>query len=98
VRVFTVVPLGFYITSIALPAWAMLIYWAFLQFFGGVTSIVSAQGCFLGSPRRIPRRGGAGQALRAPGTTRRAQVPPLASAARRMALMRESLNRAPETR
>ena len=43
VRVFTLLPLGFYITSIALPAWAMLLYWAFLQFFGGITSIVGAQ-------------------------------------------------------
>ena len=38
VRVFTMIPLGFYATSMALPAWAMLIYWAFLQFAGGVTS------------------------------------------------------------
>ncbi len=43
VRVFTLLPLGFYITSFALPAWAMLLYWAFLQFFGGITSIVGAQ-------------------------------------------------------
>ena len=43
VRVFTIVPLGVFITSIALPAWAMLIYWAVLQFFGGVTSIVAQQ-------------------------------------------------------
>jgi membrane associated rhomboid family serine protease len=43
VRVFTLVPLGFYVTSIALPAWMMLIYWAVLQFFGGVTSIVAEQ-------------------------------------------------------
>ena len=43
VRVFTLLPLGFYVTSIALPAWAMLLYWAFLQFFGGITSIVGAQ-------------------------------------------------------
>ena len=35
VRVFTLVPLGFFITTIALPAWAMLLYWAFLQFIGG---------------------------------------------------------------
>src|SRR5262245_51713447 len=28
VRVFTLVPLGFFITTIALPAWAMLLYWA----------------------------------------------------------------------
>jgi membrane associated rhomboid family serine protease len=43
VRVFTVVPLGFFITSIALPAWVMLIYWAALQMFGGITSITAAQ-------------------------------------------------------
>ncbi len=38
VRVFTMVPLGFFLTSIALPAWAMLLYWAFLQFVGGIAS------------------------------------------------------------
>lgn len=43
VRVFTLVPLGVFITSIALPAWMMLIYWAALQFLGGVTSIVAQQ-------------------------------------------------------
>jgi membrane associated rhomboid family serine protease len=43
VRVYTMVPLGFFITSMALPAWVMLIYWAFLQFAGGVTSIVAGQ-------------------------------------------------------
>ena len=43
VRVFTLVPLGVFVTSITLPAWAMLIYWAFLQFFGGITSIVAEQ-------------------------------------------------------
>ena len=44
VRVFTLVPLGFFLTSMALPAWVMLIYWAFLQFFGGVTSVVAERG------------------------------------------------------
>jgi membrane associated rhomboid family serine protease len=39
VRVFTLVPLGFFFTNIALPAWVMLIYWAFLQLVGGFTSI-----------------------------------------------------------
>jgi len=39
VRVFTVVPLGFFIQTMALPAWVMLIYWMFLQVLGGVTSI-----------------------------------------------------------
>ncbi len=41
VRVFTLVPLGFFLTSIALPAWVMLIYWGALQFIGGVTSIAT---------------------------------------------------------
>ena len=43
VRVFTMVPLGFFLHSMALPAWVMLFYWAFLQFAGGVTSIASEQ-------------------------------------------------------
>jgi len=43
VRVFTIVPLGFYATSVALPAWAMLIYWMVLQIVGGVTSIAGEQ-------------------------------------------------------
>jgi membrane associated rhomboid family serine protease len=41
VRVFTLVPLGFFITSIALPAWVMLIYWMFLQLVGGFTGIAA---------------------------------------------------------
>ncbi|HYC47828.1 MAG TPA: rhomboid family intramembrane serine protease [Burkholderiales bacterium] len=44
VRVFTLVPLGFFITNLALPAWLMLVYWAVLQFFGGLTSVVGEQG------------------------------------------------------
>ena len=43
VRVFTMVPLGFYATSIALPAWAMLIYWMVLQFVGGLGSVLSEE-------------------------------------------------------
>jgi len=39
VRVFTLVPLGFFITTMALPAWVMLLYWAFLQFVGGLSRI-----------------------------------------------------------
>ncbi|MPY88686.1 MAG: rhomboid family intramembrane serine protease [Luteitalea sp.] len=39
VRVFTMVPLGFFLTSLALPAWVMLLYWALLQFLGGFTRI-----------------------------------------------------------
>jgi membrane associated rhomboid family serine protease len=36
VRVYTLVPLGFFITSFALPAWVMLGYWMLLQIFGGL--------------------------------------------------------------
>jgi len=36
VRVFCVVPLGFFLTSIALPAWTMLLYWFLIQFVSGV--------------------------------------------------------------
>ena len=36
VRVFTFVPLGFIFTSVALPAWVMLLYWIALQFIGGL--------------------------------------------------------------
>ena len=43
VRVFTILPLGFFITTVALPAWGMLLYWAFLQFAGGLTSIFAEQ-------------------------------------------------------
>ena len=39
VRVYTIVPLGFFATTWALPAWVMLIYWMLLQVVGGVTSI-----------------------------------------------------------
>jgi membrane associated rhomboid family serine protease len=39
VRVFAMVPLGFVLTSVALPAWVMLIYWMVIQFFGGLQSI-----------------------------------------------------------
>jgi membrane associated rhomboid family serine protease len=36
VRVFTLVWLGFFITSVALPAWVMLGYWIVLQLFSGI--------------------------------------------------------------
>ena len=44
VRVFTLVPLGFFLTTIALPAWLMLVYWMVIQFFGGLQSIGAAGG------------------------------------------------------
>lgn len=36
VRVYTLVPIGFFVTSFALPAWVMLGYWFALQLFSGV--------------------------------------------------------------
>jgi membrane associated rhomboid family serine protease len=41
VRVYTMVPLGFFLQTFALPAWAMLIYWMVLQIFGGLSSVLS---------------------------------------------------------
>ena len=38
-RIFTLVPIGFMFTSVALPAWVMLLYWSFVQFVGGVAGI-----------------------------------------------------------
>jgi membrane associated rhomboid family serine protease len=39
VRVFVLVWLGFFITTIALPAWTMIGYWALLQLLSGVGSL-----------------------------------------------------------
>ena len=44
VRVYTLLPLGFFFTTIALPAWAMLIYWMALQIFGGLSQVGSEGG------------------------------------------------------
>jgi membrane associated rhomboid family serine protease len=38
VRVFTLIPIGFFLTSVALPAWAMLGYWFLIQFVGGLAA------------------------------------------------------------
>ncbi|MEO8096144.1 MAG: rhomboid family intramembrane serine protease [Acidobacteriota bacterium] len=35
VKVYTILPLGFFSTTYALPAWVMLLYWIFLQVIGG---------------------------------------------------------------
>jgi membrane associated rhomboid family serine protease len=43
VRVYTFVPLGFFFTTIALPAWAMLIYWMVIQLVGGLSGIVAEE-------------------------------------------------------
>jgi membrane associated rhomboid family serine protease len=39
VRVFAMVPLGFFLTSVAVPAWMMLVYWAVIQLVSGLTTI-----------------------------------------------------------
>jgi membrane associated rhomboid family serine protease len=39
VRVWTLVPIGLFLTSVALPAWVMLLYWAGLQLLSGLLSI-----------------------------------------------------------
>jgi len=44
VRVYTLVPLGFFITSLALPAWVMLGYWFVIQFFSGLVSFGGEMG------------------------------------------------------
>jgi membrane associated rhomboid family serine protease len=44
VRVFTVIPLGFFFHTVALPAWTMLVYWLFLQIAGGLASGYNEQG------------------------------------------------------
>lgn len=44
VRVFTLIWLGFYVTTVALPAWVMLIYWGGLQLLGGFSSITGEGG------------------------------------------------------
>ena len=43
VRVHTLIFLGFFITTIAVPAYVMLVYWAFLQVVGGLAA-TSGQG------------------------------------------------------
>jgi membrane associated rhomboid family serine protease len=43
IRVFTFVTLGFFMTTIALPAWAMLLYWAAIQVFGGFASAIAPE-------------------------------------------------------
>jgi len=44
VRVYTLVPLGFFLTTIALPAWAMLGYWIVLQALNALPELAGAHG------------------------------------------------------
>jgi membrane associated rhomboid family serine protease len=43
VRVFTLLPLGFFFTTIAVPAYVMLVYWAVIQFVSGTVSLGQKQ-------------------------------------------------------
>jgi rhomboid family protein len=38
VRVWTIIPLGFILTRFAVPAWGMLLYWAFIQLASGIAT------------------------------------------------------------
>jgi membrane associated rhomboid family serine protease len=44
VRVYTLLPLGFFSTTVALPAWVMLIYWMALQVIGGLGQVSGGGG------------------------------------------------------
>jgi membrane associated rhomboid family serine protease len=44
VRVFTIIPLGFFLTSVALPAWVMLGYWFLIQFVSGLAAFGGESG------------------------------------------------------
>ena len=85
VRVFTLVTLGFFVTTVALPAWVMLIYWMVLQVVGGLVS--SRRGSWrrsrvLGARRRVRRRRRVGEGLRAPQSGPRARESRLPTTAR----------------
>jgi membrane associated rhomboid family serine protease len=43
VRIHTLIFLVFIVQMVALPAWVMLVYWSVIQFFGGLSSIVSEE-------------------------------------------------------
>jgi len=43
-RVYALVPLGFFLTSIRFPAWVMLLYWAGLQLLNGLASVGDSTG------------------------------------------------------
>jgi membrane associated rhomboid family serine protease len=43
-RVFVLLPLGFFVTTVAMPAWTMIGYWALLQLLSGVGSLGAQEG------------------------------------------------------
>ena len=75
-RVFTLVPLGFFITTVALPAWVMLIYWMVIQIVGGMAAKRRRRARWrrrlLGAHRRVRRRRRPHQVLRKIESHRRA--------------------------
>jgi membrane associated rhomboid family serine protease len=44
VKVFAIVPIGIIPISVALPAWTMLLYWAAIQFLGGLVGLAAEPG------------------------------------------------------
>lgn len=44
VRVYTLITLGFFIQTVPLPAWVMLLYWGGLQLLGGFSSVAGEGG------------------------------------------------------
>jgi membrane associated rhomboid family serine protease len=44
VRVFAFIPIGFFLTSVALPAWTMLLYWFAIQVVSGLTGLLVQEG------------------------------------------------------
>src|SRR5574341_1230157 len=78
VRVHTLIFLGFFVTTVAVPAYFMLLYWAFLQFAssvfavgaseeGGVAFVAHLGGFVAGGAliRRVAQRGGVARQRRA---------------------------------
>ena len=66
VRVFALVVLGFFFTSIALPAWTMLLYWAAIQVVSGLFGLLAEErprrpeaGILLRHAAQLPERAGA---------------------------------------
>jgi len=43
VRVYTLIPIGFFVTTMKLPAWTMLVYWLVIQVAGGFAAIAGAK-------------------------------------------------------
>jgi membrane associated rhomboid family serine protease len=44
VKVYAILPIFLFITTVALPAWVMLGYWMLLQFLGGLGSVGASGG------------------------------------------------------